>query len=66
VWSLDVGDLLTTPAWSTVGPRPSGTERFATVSSGRSFAQIAGAILRKQARVQDPDKTPMAGGRREG
>lgn len=56
VWSLDVSDLLTTQAWSTVGPQPSGTERFATVSSGTSSAQVAGAILQKQARVQNPDK----------
>ena len=38
------------PAWSTFGPHPIGAERFVTVSSGRSFAQVAGTILRKQAR----------------
>jgi len=27
---------------------------------------VAGAILRKQAQGQNPDKTPMAGGRHEG
>ena len=54
------------PAWSTFGPHPIGTERFATVSSGTSFAQVAGAILGKQARVENPDKTAMAGGRHEG
>jgi hypothetical protein len=53
-------------AWSTFGPHPIGCERFLTVSnglqrspavsSGRSFAQVAGAILRKQARGQNPDK----------
>lgn len=43
-------------AWSTFCPHPIGTQRFATVSSGTSFAQVAGAILRKQARVQNPDK----------
>jgi hypothetical protein len=37
-------------------PHPIGTQRFATVSSGTSFAQVAGAILQKQARVQNPDK----------
>jgi hypothetical protein len=36
--------------WSTFGPHAIGSERFVTVSSGRSFAQVAGAILRKQAR----------------
>ena len=60
-----VGRLMVV-AWSTFGPQPIGTERFATVSSGASFAQVAGAILQKQARVQNPDKTPMAGGRHEG
>jgi hypothetical protein len=33
-------------AWSTFGPHPIGSKRFAAVSSGRSFAQVAGAILR--------------------
>ena len=36
---------------STFGPHPTGTQRFATVSSGTSFAQVAGTILQKQARV---------------
>jgi hypothetical protein len=40
--------------WSTFGPHAIGVERFATVSSGRSFAQVAGAILRKQAHGQNP------------
>jgi hypothetical protein len=44
------------PAWSTFGPHAIGTERFATVSSGPSFAQLAGPILEKQDRVQNPDK----------
>jgi len=34
--------------WSTFGPHAIGVERFATVSSGPSFAQVAGAILGKQ------------------
>jgi hypothetical protein len=55
-----------TLAWSTFGPHPIGIKRFATVSSGRSFAQVPGAILGKQARLQNPDKTPMAGVRHEG
>jgi hypothetical protein len=45
---------------------PSGSQRSPAVSSGRSFAQVAGAILQKQARGQNPDKTPMACGRHEG
>jgi len=48
------------------GPHPIGFERFPAVSNGPSFAQVAGAILEKRARVQNPDKTPMAGGRHEG
>ena len=48
-------------AWSTFGPHPIGAERFATVSSGRSFAQVAGAILGKQGRVQNPDKDEAGG-----
>ena len=32
-------------AWSTFGPHAIGAERFATVSNGTSFAQVAGAIL---------------------
>jgi len=39
-----------------VGPRPIGAERFATVSSGASFAQVAEAILGKHARVENHDK----------
>jgi hypothetical protein len=53
-------------AWSTLGPHPIGTERYAAVTSGTSFAQVVGAILGKQDRVQNPDKTPMAGGRHDG
>jgi hypothetical protein len=45
----------TRSAWSTFNPHAIGTELFATVSSGASFAQVAGAILRKHARVQNPD-----------
>jgi hypothetical protein len=30
-------------------------ERFVRVSSGPSFAQVAGAILQKQAQVENPD-----------
>jgi hypothetical protein len=33
-----------------------GVERFLTVSSGTPSAQVAEAILGKQARVQNPDK----------
>ena len=47
-------------AWSTFGPHPIGAERFATVSSGRSFAQVAGAILGIQAQGQNPDKDEVA------
>jgi hypothetical protein len=43
-------------AWSTFDPQAIGTERLATVSNGTSFALVAGAILEKQARVQNPDK----------
>jgi hypothetical protein len=32
-------------AWSTFGLHAIGAERFTTVSSGASFAQVAGAIL---------------------
>ena len=51
--------------WSTFGPHPIGPERFATVSSGTSFAQVAGAILGKQAGVENPDKdeVPSSGDR---
>ena len=51
-----------------VGPRlvhipsePSGSQRSPAVPSGRSFAQVAGAILRKQARGQNPDKDEVSG-----
>jgi hypothetical protein len=33
-------------AWSTFGPQPIGTHRSPAVSSGRSFAQVPGTILR--------------------
>jgi hypothetical protein len=46
---------------STFGPHPTGTQRFATVFSGRSFAQVAGAILRKQVPGQNPDKDEVPG-----
>ena len=38
------------------GPHAIGTERFLAVSSGASFAQVAGAILGKQAVVQISDR----------
>jgi hypothetical protein len=51
-----------------LGPRlvhtpsePSGSQRSPAVSSGRSFAQVAGSILRKQARGQNPDKDEVGG-----
>ena len=43
-------------AWSMFGPHAIGTERFLAVSSGASFAQVAGAILGKQAVVQISDR----------
>ena len=43
-------------AWSRVGPHAIGTERFATVSNGASFAQVVAAILRKRGLAQNPDK----------
>jgi hypothetical protein len=46
-----------------VGLHASGAERFATVSSGPSFAQVADPILGKQARVQNPDKDALLPGR---
>jgi hypothetical protein len=46
---------------STFGPHAIGAERFPTVSSGRSFAQVAGAILRKRALGQNPDKDEVPG-----
>jgi hypothetical protein len=42
------------------GPHAIGTERFATVSSGTSLPQVAGAILGEQACVQNPDKDAVA------
>ena len=42
--------------WSAFGPHAIGVERFAAVSNGPSFAQVVGAILQKQARVENPDK----------
>ncbi len=39
-----------------LGPHAIGTERFAMVSSGSSFAQAADPILGKHAWVQNPDK----------
>jgi hypothetical protein len=58
------GDGIEPPA----GPRlvhtpsePSGSQRSPAVSSGRSFVQVAGAILRKQARGQNPDKDEVPG-----
>ena len=46
-----------------LGPRlvhtpsePSSSQRSPVVSSARSFAQVAGAILQKQTPVQNPDK----------
>jgi len=38
------------------GPHATGAERFLAVSSGAPFAQVAGAILGKQAVVQIHDK----------
>src|SRR4029453_11628507 len=57
----DQATLPSRQAWSTFGPHAIGAERFATVSSGRSFAQVAGAILQKQAPGQNPDKDEAAG-----
>lgn len=36
--------------WSTFGPHAIGAERFVAVSSGESFAQVAGTILGYEAR----------------
>lgn len=36
------------------------------VSSGTPYVQVAGAILRKQARMENPDKTLMACARHDG
>jgi hypothetical protein len=53
---------------SVPGPRlvytpsePSGSQRSPAVSSSRSFAQVVGAILGKQARGQNPDKDEVGG-----
>jgi hypothetical protein len=40
---------------------PSGSQRSPAVSSSRSFAQVAGAILQKQDRGQNPDKDEVPG-----
>jgi hypothetical protein len=48
-------------AWSTFGPHAIGAERFPTVSSGRSFAQVASPILGKRARGLNPDKDEVPG-----
>ena len=48
-------------AWSTFGPHAIGAERFVAVSSGASFAQVAGAILQKRIRVEIPDKDEIPG-----
>jgi hypothetical protein len=40
-------------------PEPSGSQRSPADSSGRSFAQVAGAILGKQARGLNPDKDEL-------
>jgi hypothetical protein len=52
----DTASGWTPQAWSTFGPHAIGTERSLAVSSGTSFAQVAGAILGKQAPAQNPDK----------
>jgi hypothetical protein len=43
------------------GPHATGAERFVAVSNGPSLAQVAGAILGKQARVEIPDKDEVPG-----
>ena len=60
------GTLRKPRPWSTVGPHSIGAERFPAVSNGSQFAQVPDVILGKQAWGQNPDKTPMAGGRHEG
>jgi hypothetical protein len=40
---------------------PSGSQRSPAGSSGRSFVQVAGAILRKQTRGQNPEKDEAGG-----
>src|SRR4029453_7719900 len=42
-----------------IGPHPIGTQRSPTVTNGASFAQVAGAILGDQLRVQNPDKDEL-------
>jgi hypothetical protein len=51
-------------AWPTFGPHAIGTERFSAVTKGMSFVQVAGAVLRKQARVQNPDEDELRAVRR--
>jgi hypothetical protein len=43
------------------GRHPMRADRFATVSSGTSFAQLADAILGKRAWVENPDKDEVSG-----
>jgi hypothetical protein len=50
-----------TAAWSAFGPHAIGPERFATVSSGTSLAQVAGTILGKQTEVENPEKHEVPG-----
>jgi hypothetical protein len=46
-----------------VGPHAIGAQRFTTVSCGTSFAQVAGAVQDKQARVENPERMrPLAAG----
>jgi hypothetical protein len=47
--------------WSTSGPHAIGPERFATVSRGASFAQVAGAIQRERFHAKNPDKDEVSG-----
>jgi hypothetical protein len=58
--------LIDGPELAELMVEPSGSQWSPAVSKRRSFAQVAGAILRKQAQGQNPDKTRMAGGRHEG
>jgi hypothetical protein len=46
-------------AWSTLGPHPIGTERYAAVTSGTAFAQVVVVTLGRQDRVQNPDKDEL-------
>ena len=48
--------MAVTPAPDTLGPHAIGAEQLLTVSSDTPFAQVAGAILQKLSRVQNPDK----------